>query len=1859
MSGAGKFILGTALIIGGHFATAIPVVGPVVSATLVSAGVGFIRSGLSRSLAQEKVRGIKSNITSTQAYLPVVYGECRVGFRVIDTRVIDSTDPDTPSADPDLIFSGADDNDILCRVGAFCLGSENGSGVDEIDNIRFDERRNPDAIATNLGVGLSLTALGVNTPYVGLLKYTMLDGSSTQTTPSDLQTHLGWPSTSNGYGVAYIALYMLYDEEVWGTGIPNVTAKVRGNRVYDPRDTPGWAWSDNPALCILDYLTSKKYGAGYFYPERDGGDTTVSEIDEQSFIDAANYCDDLVSIPGAATEKRFTCNGAIDTSRDIITNLNELLSSCRGSLVWQNGKIHLHIREATTAATLQLTEENILGGWEWVRRGSRVPNVIEATYLDGIFGQYNMNSTIWPEVGDTTYVDADGGFEVRREIELPFTVGEYRAKRIAMVTLKELRQDVVVTVTCTQEALELEVGDVVQVTHTTPGWTQKEFWVVSMGLQLDGTVRLGLVEYDSAAYSLDSLTAEVTVPGTNLPNPFSVGVPTSFTATSGATTALVTQDDDIVPRVLLEWVAPAGEPFVTGYQIQQKLSAEAATEWKTIGRVVKEDLSFFVTGVTAGEEYDFRIRAVNTLGVFSDWVSVTTHTVSTVDVSKIVIVSEGLRSAGINVANNQIWNRVLELYAYPGVVSFHIQIDSWEVSSAYQGTTTVGPIDYDINLSAIGVTAGQSFTHVIEDGAGSPYEFDIKYDDGRILTGYDFGHTIRVTPYDATGGESNSPPANPGTERVVTTKKISEYDSVGIRTEEDVYAYINRYLLLPGSTLWESLGGGVTYSRAAIQYTTPFASDLDAVQATLRTVGSPTGTVVAKVYSDSSGSPGSVVATSDTVDVSGIGTSAETVTFVFSTPYAQSNATVYHYSIEYTGGDASNYLQIGYTPKTVSERERYDTGWGSVTDNGYDIKTYELITIERFGRTMTPGTNLTATLNASGQVEVTASGGTGGATDLDGLSDVVITGPVQAADYLRHNGTNWVDSPIQTGDITQGMVTQHEGAISHDNLSGFVAAEHIDWSVTGAEDVHPDRLAVGTQYQIPFNIDGTALGAIAAPGAAEVLRSVGGIPGWGSITSSYISDFETAVEGLSADVTGNWTFAGTLAFSGIGAYTPSAQAGVLVIDGVNEVRYLPLPTADGTRRFLRYESDASGFAWSALTSGDLPSHTHAVTDLSPVGTNGQAVFTRSGAVQWDDILASDVGGASAAERTFTGTDFTFSNRVIFGTQHTASADITGDDVQLAFEWKPAHTTNDKVTANFFSAYQTATNAGASARLIGIGGYAYIAHPDNTTYTRITGAEIGWGIGSSGSNTGDITTAEALFIYGEDYGLGSGTIGTLYHIRLGGWLSSATTPYTVTTEYGIYIPAINTGATAYAIYTNAGAVSFGDDVTLRTGAQMIFAADGWDPTAVSSGAVAQIDNATLMGYTGTEPRRYSVRHIWDALDLLTAGTPTTSEYIPFYDTGVNAKKVTVANLKTAFALTAADIGAGTFPSGSFTYQDDLNTRQFYQYDPTTATSGGIMSAYFSTDHLAAHSGGNVVALGVYGYGANLTTTTIAGIYGAEIGTGMFRDGASNGTISLAVGASIYGEMSANTSGGVITDLRALELSLLKSATSPGTITTGYALKIEDVAGVATTTYAIHTGTGDVRFGDQVEINTSTADQLTLVGAAAGDVGIGFNQSTTNVAQLWFDDTTNQLDLRNSYGSVRIRSGSGGTPTEVAVFNHAATYDVTVTGSLGATVDVVSSTSDRRLKTDLVPVADALTRLSGLRPYDFAWKEGAPYEAGTRAIGLIAQDVQAALPQAVHAAPFNDQFLTYADRPIVALLVGAIQELHAELERLRGG
>jgi hypothetical protein len=103
---------------------------------------------------------------------------------------------------------------------------------------------------------------------------------------------------------------------------------------------------------------------------------------------------------------------------------------------------------------------------------------------------------------------------------------------------------------------------------------------------------------------------------------------------------------------------------------------------------------------------------------------------------------------------------------------------------------------------------------------------------------------------------------------------------------------------------------------------------------------------------------------------------------------------------------------------------------------------------------------------------------------------------------------------------------------------------------------------------------------------------------------------------------------------------------------------------------------------------------------------------------------------------------------------------------------------------------------------------------------------------------------------------------------------------------------------------------------------------------------------------------------------------------------------------------------------------------------------------------------------------------------------------------------------------------------------------------------------------------------------------------------------------------------------------------------VVGEILATGDIVAF-SDRRIKTDIKPIENALQKLASI--------EGVTYErtdvVSKRCAGLIAQDVEAILPEVVHTLEDVNSTKTVAYGNFSAILVQGINELAKECQQLR--
>ena len=90
------------------------------------------------------------------------------------------------------------------------------------------------------------------------------------------------------------------------------------------------------------------------------------------------------------------------------------------------------------------------------------------------------------------------------------------------------------------------------------------------------------------------------------------------------------------------------------------------------------------------------------------------------------------------------------------------------------------------------------------------------------------------------------------------------------------------------------------------------------------------------------------------------------------------------------------------------------------------------------------------------------------------------------------------------------------------------------------------------------------------------------------------------------------------------------------------------------------------------------------------------------------------------------------------------------------------------------------------------------------------------------------------------------------------------------------------------------------------------------------------------------------------------------------------------------------------------------------------------------------------------------------------------------------------------------------------------------------------------------------------------------------------------------------------------------------------------------SDRKLKDNIVVIEGALDKIKQLNGVEFTWKKD-----GTKSAGVIAQEVEKILPQAVKTVKdlqSDEEYKTVKYDSLHALLIESIKELSAKVEKL---
>jgi hypothetical protein len=293
----------------------------------------------------------------------------------------------------------------------------------------------------------------------------------------------------------------------------------------------------------------------------------------------------------------------------------------RGYLPYVQGKYKLVI-ETTGTASVSLTEDDIIGGYSLASptKNSKYNRVI-VSYINPD-RNYQVDEVQYPAIDDSGYATADkhatmktadGGFLLEGRFDFRTISSTYQAEEMAEIILRRSRESLGLSINCGFKAYELHIGDIVNVTLSSLGFSSKAFRVLSMTFNEDYTINLNLVEYQASHYTWATKSQVSSTPSTNLPNPFTVQPPASVTLSD----QLIEYNDGTVIVALDVSVGASPDSFIDFYQVEYKLSSDS----NFIIYAQGSGLNHRVLNVIDQETYDVRVKAVNTLGVSSSYVS--------------------------------------------------------------------------------------------------------------------------------------------------------------------------------------------------------------------------------------------------------------------------------------------------------------------------------------------------------------------------------------------------------------------------------------------------------------------------------------------------------------------------------------------------------------------------------------------------------------------------------------------------------------------------------------------------------------------------------------------------------------------------------------------------------------------------------------------------------------------------------------------------------------------------------------------------------------------------------------------------------------------------------------------------------------------------------------------------------------------------------------------------------------------------------------------------------------------------------------------------------------------------------------
>ncbi len=469
-----------ALIIWSQPALAGPAIGAALMTGLKSFLINMIVSAITNKIfgkkkgqsgAAGREASLLVNKQSNNEFIPVVYGRRRIG----GTRAF----IDTSNG------SGGAGTNTLNMCLALCEGQMN-----TISEIYFNDTKI--FAGTLLHEGTVDDSNDETTDYSGHFTIEYKDGRLDQTVSTLLQNSIGsstWTNTHTLKGVAYLAIKLPFNASAYEGGVPTVTAVIDGKIVRDVANlnsttaeilSAASGANQNPADVLYDYLTNKTYGKGL----ADG------DINLASFQSAKTYLADA---------SRPKANGVLSTEDTIIDNVEKILASCNGMLVYHNGEYKMKVKGNEGTATRTFDTSNILS--DVTVSLTDIKNRLNKITINFANGDSTTNFNDDVVIRENaTYKTQDAERILESTIDMPMLTNKTMVETQGDFLMDATRDAMIIQFDAAHTEFGIEAGEVIKITLDDYGFNEKLFRVLQTELTPENTISIVSQEYTQSIH---------------------------------------------------------------------------------------------------------------------------------------------------------------------------------------------------------------------------------------------------------------------------------------------------------------------------------------------------------------------------------------------------------------------------------------------------------------------------------------------------------------------------------------------------------------------------------------------------------------------------------------------------------------------------------------------------------------------------------------------------------------------------------------------------------------------------------------------------------------------------------------------------------------------------------------------------------------------------------------------------------------------------------------------------------------------------------------------------------------------------------------------------------------------------------------------------------------------------------------------------------------------------------------------------------------------------------------------------------------------------------------------------------------